>query len=112
MHRAASNVYDAFEFLELLGGQLNKNFMYHVPCHLKTQGFGTPAADILREIPGTKVTFENACSVPLTLILAEVPTPAKTNLPPPLIESVKSSAPKPPAIEKLVTLSATLIVSA
>ena len=55
MHRAAGNVYDAFEFLELLGERLNKHFrqiskkiMYHVPCHLKTQSFGTPAADILR----------------------------------------------------------------
>lgn len=69
MHEAASNVYDAFEYLEILAGrgELNTSFreireklMYHVPCHLKSQGFGTPAADILSEIPGVKVELADA----------------------------------------------------
>ncbi len=64
MREAGSNVYDAFEFLEILDekGELNKDYkqfteklLYHVPCHLKAQGFGTPAANILREVPGVEV---------------------------------------------------------
>lgn len=67
MHEAGENVYDAFEFLEILAekGELNTSFqqvseslMYHVPCHLKSQGFGVPAAKILAQVPG--VTVEQA----------------------------------------------------
>ena len=55
MKDAGENVYDAFEFLEMLDaeGKFNTNinavkarFLYHVPCHLKTQGIGTPAVSI------------------------------------------------------------------
>ncbi len=64
MKDAGENVYDAFEFLEMLDaeGKFNTNinavkarFLYHVPCHLKTQGIGTPAVSIFRRIPGAKV---------------------------------------------------------
>ena len=64
MKEAAENVYDAFEFLAMLEeeGKLNTEFkslsqslLYHVPCHLKSQGFVTPAARILGKIPGVKV---------------------------------------------------------
>lgn len=69
MKEAAKNVYDAFEFLAMLEdeGKLNTSFgnlsqrlLYHVPCHLKSQGFGTPAARILGEIPGVKVELADA----------------------------------------------------
>ena len=69
MKEAAENVYDAFEFLAKLEeeGTLNTEFnslsqqlLYHVPCHLKSQGFGTPAARILGMIPGVKVELADA----------------------------------------------------
>ena len=69
MHEAAQNVYDAFEYLEILEqkGELNTSFtavneelLYHVPCHLKSQGFGTPAYDILGQVPGVKVEKADA----------------------------------------------------
>ena len=68
-HEAATNVYDAFEFLELLEerGEFNDNFkplnqklLYHVPCHLKSQAIGLPAADILEEVGGVKVQLADA----------------------------------------------------
>jgi len=33
---------------------------YHAPCQLKSQGIGTPAADLLRLIPGLEVIDSNA----------------------------------------------------
>lgn len=69
MKEAAENVYDAFEFLAMLEdeGKLNTQFaslshhlLYHVPCHLKSQGFGTPAVHILGKIPGIKVELADA----------------------------------------------------
>ena len=69
MHEAAENVYDAFEFLEILQerGQfngnlkpLNETYLYHVPCHLKCQAIGLPAANILEEYLGAKVQTADA----------------------------------------------------
>lgn len=57
----ASRVYDADEYLRLLmeNGELNTNFAtidekagYYSPCHMKAQGIGNPAMDILELIPG------------------------------------------------------------
>ena len=69
MKEAGTNVYDAFEYLELMQdkGELDQDFrpveqrlLYHVPCHLKSQGIGTPAADILRQIPGVQLELADA----------------------------------------------------
>ena len=69
MKEAGTNVYDAFEYLELMqdNGELDQDFrpveqrlLYHVPCHLKSQGIGTPAADILRQIPGVQLELADA----------------------------------------------------
>ena len=69
MHEAAQNVYDAFEFLELLQERgefndnlnpLNQKFLYHVSCHLKSQAIGLPAVNILEEISGVKVQTADA----------------------------------------------------
>ena len=69
MKEAAENVYDAFEFLAMLEeeGNLDTKFqpvsqklLYHVPCHLKSQGFGAPAARILGKIPGVQVELADA----------------------------------------------------
>ena len=69
MHEAAENVFDAFEYLEILQerGQFNENiktnggkYLYHVPCHLKSQAIGLPAANILEEYLGAKVQTADA----------------------------------------------------
>ncbi len=69
MHEAAENVYDAFEYLELLQerGEFNDNLkpsgqklLYHVPCHLKSQAIGLPAANILEEYLGAQVQTADA----------------------------------------------------
>ena len=68
-HEAAENVYDAFEFLEMLQDRgefndnlkpLNQKFLYHVPCHLKSQAIGLPAQNILEEIGGVEVKTADA----------------------------------------------------
>ena len=69
MHEAAESVYDAFEFLEILQerGQFNGNlkttnekYLYHVPCHLKSQAIGLPAANILEDYLGAEVKTADA----------------------------------------------------
>lgn len=60
----ADHVYDADEYLRLLmeNGELNMNFApmkeragYYAPCHMKAQGMGNPAMDILELIPGYEI---------------------------------------------------------
>jgi glycerol-3-phosphate dehydrogenase subunit C len=60
----AAHVYDADEYLRILHeqGELNVNFGtlnveagYFAPCHLKGQGIGNPAIDILELIPGFEI---------------------------------------------------------
>lgn len=68
---AGKNVYDAFEFLSMLQkkgefkkptGRIDETYLYHVPCHLKSQGIGTPAKNILEEVEGLKVkVLETGC---------------------------------------------------
>ena len=69
-HETATNVYDAFEFLEILQerGEFNDNhktisqkFLYHVPCHLKSQAIGLPAQDILEEFGAKVQTADAGC---------------------------------------------------
>lgn len=65
----AKHIFDACEFLEALyqEDRLNKEFgevkhqyMYHAPCHLRVQGIGLPAMELLRLVPGVKVTDADA----------------------------------------------------
>ena len=35
---------------------------YHVPCHLKVQKIGFRSRDVLKKVPGTKVTLVDQCS--------------------------------------------------
>lgn len=60
----ASHVYDADEYLRILhqNGELNTNLApmnvragYYAPCHMKAQGIGNPAMDILELIPGYEI---------------------------------------------------------
>ena len=69
MDKNAENIYDIMEFLSMLDdeGKLNTNFgevkdtmLYHSPCHLRAQGMGLPALDILGMIPGYSI--ENAAA--------------------------------------------------
>ena len=69
MEDAAENVYDAFEFLEALMAKdelrtdfrrVDETLLYHVPCHLKTQGIGTPAVSVLKQVPGVEVELADA----------------------------------------------------
>ena len=64
LYMAGKNVYDAFEFLQRMSknGEFkkptiadNETYLYHVPCHLKSQGIGTPAKNILEQREGAKV---------------------------------------------------------
>ena len=60
----AQHIYDADEYLRILHeeGELNTNFAtinakvgYYAPCHMKVQGIGNPAMDILELIPGFEI---------------------------------------------------------
>lgn len=64
-HELAEHVYDADEYLRMLHeeGELNTNFAemnvkvgYYTPCHMKSQGIGSPALDVLSLIPGYEIT--------------------------------------------------------
>lgn len=70
MKEAAKNVWDAFEFLTELGeeGKLKKasasgsdKFIYHAPCHLRAQGMGLPAFDMLKEAGLNIVNADAGC---------------------------------------------------
>lgn len=61
----AKHVYDADEYLRMLyeQGELNTDFGempikagYYSPCHMKSQGIGNPAMDILEMIPGYQIS--------------------------------------------------------
>lgn len=65
----AEHVYDADEYLRMLheNGELNTNFGevnvkagYYTPCHMKTQGIGNPAVDVLSLIPGYEINTIHA----------------------------------------------------
>lgn len=65
----APNLYDAGEYLLELytKGLLNTSFnnhnseyLYHAPCHLRAQGMGRPGLELLRLIPGIKITDADA----------------------------------------------------
>ncbi|MDD4601498.1 Anaerobic glycerol-3-phosphate dehydrogenase subunit C [bioreactor metagenome] len=64
MSKNAKHLYDASEFLLKLHdeGRLNTHFgirndqyLYHAPCHLRAQGIGLPALDLLEMVPGLSV---------------------------------------------------------
>jgi glycerol-3-phosphate dehydrogenase subunit C len=78
----ASATYDFFEFLEKLEveGRLRTDFqppsggaelVYHAPCQFRTHAVGRPAADLLRRIPGVRVSETQAecCGVAGTYAL-------------------------------------------
>lgn len=63
-YELAEHVYDSDEYLRILyeAGELNTNFGeinekvgYYTPCHMKSQGIGNPAVDVLSLIPGYEI---------------------------------------------------------
>src|SRR5262249_52351296 len=69
--KVAANTMDVSEFLfeRKREGFLNRNFKstpgtipYHLPCHLKAQNLGFLSRDLMRAIPGAKVTMVQQCS--------------------------------------------------
>lgn len=69
MEKLAENTYDASEFLLELhnNGKLNRSFspvlgkyIYHPPCHLRAQGIGRPAMELLSLIPGIQLEDADA----------------------------------------------------
>lgn len=63
----ARHIYDCSEFLLELQdkgkfndrlGPISEHYLYHAPCHLRAQGFGLPALDLLAHVPQLKL--ENA----------------------------------------------------
>jgi glycerol-3-phosphate dehydrogenase subunit C len=61
----AAHTWDIMEFLLELRdkGRLNTDFkpvdgsyLYHAPCHLRAQGIGRPALELLAALPGVTVT--------------------------------------------------------
>ncbi len=53
-------LHDAGELPVEQFGRIEETLPYHAPCQLKSQGMGTPAADLLRLIPGLTVVDSNA----------------------------------------------------
>lgn len=63
-YELAEHVYDADEYLRILHaeGEMNTDLEpmnvkagYYAPCHMKSQGIGNPAMDILELIPGYEI---------------------------------------------------------
>lgn len=65
----AGAIYDLMEYLALRAeegllrsdfGPLQGSYMYHAACHLKAQGFGAPAVELLNMVPGLQMEMANA----------------------------------------------------
>lgn len=70
MKEAGKHVWDAFEFLTVLAdkGELKQasinsshKFIYHAPCHLRAQGMGLPALDMLQKAGLNIVNADAGC---------------------------------------------------
>lgn len=69
--KVAANTMDLCEFLfeRKRKGEFNRGFLstpgnvaYHIPCHLKAQNIGFRSRDMMRLIPGARVTMVEQCS--------------------------------------------------
>ncbi len=70
--RVAKRTFDVCEYLMVLKrrkeldtdfhGPAPATIAYHLPCHLKVQNIGFKSRDVLKLIPGTKVTMIDQCS--------------------------------------------------
>ncbi|EHQ92205.1 anaerobic glycerol-3-phosphate dehydrogenase subunit C [Desulfosporosinus youngiae] len=96
-----AKTYDLFEFLWnlYLKGQLRQDFRpsanivgYHVPCHLKAQGIGTPVVRLLHLISGFKVKDldSGCCGLSGSYSFKEENYAAGMQIGKPLFDKVKS----------------------
>ena len=69
--QVSARAYDLMEYLFNLRkqGRLREDYQtdvgaigYHLPCHLKVQKIGFRSRDMLKKLPGAKVTLVDACS--------------------------------------------------
>lgn len=69
--KVAARGYDLMEFLFNLrkAGKMREDYQgdagaigYHLPCHLKVQKIGFRSRDVLKRLPGAKVTLVDQCS--------------------------------------------------
>ena len=74
-------------------GRIDETIPYHVPCQVRSQGMGTPAADVLRLIPGLTVVDSNAtcCGIAGTYGLKKEKYAIAQAVGAPLFEMVKAT---------------------
>jgi glycerol-3-phosphate dehydrogenase subunit C len=98
----AKHLYDAGEFLLELQdknrlntefGRLDEKYTYHAPCHLRAQGMGIPALDLLALIPGLEVQDADAgcCGISGNYGLREDKYEIAKKIGTPLFEKIKES---------------------
>jgi len=98
-NRLKKQVWDLFELLEVeevlpfrAGAKLSKAY-YHVPCHLKAQGIGVPAANLLRDIAIEELIVEDSycCGISGTYGFKKEKYPLAMAIGEPLFHDIKAS---------------------
>jgi len=76
-------------------GRIDETIPYHAPCQVRSQGMGTPAADVLRLIPGLTVVDSNAtcCGIAGTYGLKKEKYEIAQAVGKPLFDMVKATNP-------------------
>lgn len=98
-NRLKRNVWDLFELLEeeenlpFLAGKKLQKVYYHVPCHLKAQGIGVPAANLLKEIAIDELIVEDSycCGISGTYGFKKEKYPLAMAIGEPLFKDIKDS---------------------
>lgn len=99
--RLKENTWDLFELLaeeeivpfHFTGEKLLEKAYYHVPCHLKAQGIGTPAADFLRKFVVKDLIIEDrfCCGISGTYGFKKEKYQLAMDIGEPLFQEIKSS---------------------
>ncbi|MCJ7511929.1 MAG: anaerobic glycerol-3-phosphate dehydrogenase subunit C [Anaerolineales bacterium] len=100
----AAATYDVFEFLvyirpDLLRDRplapLSARVLYHPPCQLKSHNIGTPAIQVLRQIPGLEIVLSEAecCGVAGTYGLKSEKFPVARRVGEPLLAQIERLRP-------------------
>ena len=98
----AKHLYDAGEFLLELQeknrlntnfGRLDEKYIYHSPCHLRAQGMGLPALDLLALIPGLEMQDADAgcCGISGSYGFSESKYDIAMKIGAPLFQKIKES---------------------
>lgn len=98
--RLKQNVWDLFELLEeeetlpfKTGKKLAKKAYYHVPCHLKAQGIGVPAAKLLKDLAVDELLVEDnyCCGISGTYGFKKEKYSLAMDIGQPLFDEIKGS---------------------